>query len=77
MRVGLDFGAGTQSARPLMEQCEFLYMPIDIKRWMYLAHLGEWMENVVLDLSKGTGEPEDMNCGAASDKQYWSSGGWH
>jgi hypothetical protein len=60
LRVGLDFGAGTQSARPLVEQCGFLYIPIDIKRWVYSARLGEWVENVVLDLSEGTGEPEDM-----------------
>ena len=60
LRVGLDFGAGTQSARSLVEQCGFLYIPIDIKRWLYSAHLGGWVENVVLDLSKGTGEPEDM-----------------
>jgi hypothetical protein len=60
LRVGLDFGAGTQSARPLVEQCGFLYIPIDIKRWVYSARLGGWVENVVLDLSKGTGESEDM-----------------
>ena len=29
LRVGLDVGAGTQSARPLVEQCGFLYIPID------------------------------------------------
>jgi hypothetical protein len=60
IRVGLDFGAGTQSARQLIEECGFLYIPLDIKRWVFSARLGEWVENVVLDLSKGTGEPEDM-----------------
>ena len=44
----------------MVEQCGFLYRPIDIKRWVYSAHLGEWVENMVLDFSKGTGEPEDM-----------------
>ena len=60
IRVGLDFGAGTQSARHLIEDCGFLYIPLDTKRWVFSARLGEWVENVVLDLSKGTGEPEDM-----------------
>ena len=61
LRVGLDFGAGTQSARPLVEQYGLLlYIPIDIKGWVYSARLGGWVEDVVLDLSEGTGEPEGM-----------------
>ena len=60
LRVGLDFGAGTQSARLLVERCGFLYIPIDVKRWVYSARLGVWVDNVVLDLSKGTGELIDM-----------------
>ena len=43
-----------------VEQCGFLYIPIDIKRWVYSARLGVWVDNVVLDLSKGTGELIDM-----------------
>ena len=58
--MGLDFGAGTQSARQLVGDCGFLHIPLDIKRWVFSARLGEWVENVVLDLSKGTGESEDM-----------------
>ena len=55
--VGLDFGAGTQSARVLIEGLQLLYIPIDLKRWVYSARLGEWVENVVLDLSKVSGGP--------------------
>lgn len=54
VRVGLDFGAGAQSARQLVEGCGVLYTPLDIKRWVSSARLGEWVENLALDFSKGT-----------------------
>jgi len=60
LRVGLDFGAGTQSARTLIEGSGLLYIPLDVKRWVYSAAEGEWVENVVLDLGNQTGGLEGM-----------------
>ena len=53
--VGLDFGAGTQSAGVLTEGLQLLYIPIDLKKWVYSARSGQWVENVVFDLSKVSG----------------------
>ena len=60
LRVGLDFGAGTQSARTLIEGAGLLYIPLDVKRWVYSAAEGEWVENVVLDLGNQTGGLEGL-----------------
>ena len=59
-RVGFRSRDSERAIASERSRCGFLYIPIDVKRWVYSARLGAWVENVVLDLSKGTGELIDM-----------------
>ena len=54
-RVVVDFGAGTQCARVLLQAGD-LYVPLDTVRWVYSRKEGMMVENLVMDLSLGRAE---------------------
>lgn len=49
--VGIDFGAGTQSARPMMESLGLLYIPLDLKQLVYCKEKGGYVRNICMDMA--------------------------
>ena len=53
-RVYLDWCSGAQSARPAAEEGGYIYRGGDIRRHVYSAREKRWVENLPVDLMKGT-----------------------